>query len=274
MTVYVEYVLIDNLIIDYLMLKATFTLTGITYARGRLFLCALFGAVVALIYPFLSHVVFFAVSVKVLSGFLIVLLAVNYPSWRNYLVNVFIFFVYTFATGGVIIGVFNLLGLEYSSEISVALSVVWVYFVLKGFGAVVKYFFKRKQIAQFTYQVEVCLCGKIATVCGFLDTGNGLYDREKPVIICSKKWFYSFVGKNLLKLPFKKIRVSTVSGQTENIAVYLDYLKIYINGEAHIFEQMPLCAVESVGSGYDLILHPELFKENCDESFSKVEKVS
>ena len=54
MIVYIEYVLIDNFIIDYLMLKATFNLTGMPVKKRRLFLCAFLGAAIALMYPLMQ----------------------------------------------------------------------------------------------------------------------------------------------------------------------------------------------------------------------------
>ena len=78
MTVYVEYVIINNLIIDYMMLKATFSLTRTEYRKRRLFICAFLGALISLIYPLIEAHFLILTSVKVLSGVLIVLLANNY----------------------------------------------------------------------------------------------------------------------------------------------------------------------------------------------------
>ena len=95
MTVYIEYVLIDNLVIDFLLLKATFALTSIDYKRGRLFLCAFLGAIIALIYP-LIHIKIVSTLIKVLSGFLLTALAVKYKNKKSYFINTAIFFTFTF----------------------------------------------------------------------------------------------------------------------------------------------------------------------------------
>ena len=126
MTVYVEYVLIDNLVIDYLLLKATFALTGINYARGRLFVCAFFGAIVALVYPLITNKAL-SLIIKVLTGFLITLLAVKYRSKKEYCVNTALFFCLTFLSGGAFIGVCSILGIDYSSEFSIAVMILPVY---------------------------------------------------------------------------------------------------------------------------------------------------
>ena len=54
MTVYIEYVLIDNFIIDYLLLKTSLALSGVMVKRARLFFCAFLGAGFALLLPVIS----------------------------------------------------------------------------------------------------------------------------------------------------------------------------------------------------------------------------
>ena len=120
MTVYIEYVFIDNLIIDYLLFKATFTLTGNGYNKGRLLFCAFLGGVFALLYPLISAHTVIVTVIKVLFGLLIMLLANSYRTKKNFYVNTVVFFGLTFLVGGAIIGVFSLLGLEYSAEFSIA----------------------------------------------------------------------------------------------------------------------------------------------------------
>ena len=139
MIVYIEYVLIDNFVIDYLMLKATFTTTGKRYKKGRLFLCAFLGAIIALVFPLIKVHSVILIAIKVLSGILIILISNDYQKKKDFYVHALLFFWYTFLTGGVIIGVFNILGLNYSSEISIALMVIPVYFVLSACIHVIKF---------------------------------------------------------------------------------------------------------------------------------------
>lgn len=274
MTVYIEYVLIDNVIIDYLLLKATFALTGNGYSKGRLLFCSFLGAVIALVYPLIAHVKFISFMVRILSGFLLTLVANVYPSKRAYLINTLIFFLLTFAVGGAIVGIYNIFGLDYSAQFSVAIMVLPVWVLIACVNSTIKYIYRRKDIEAFIFKVDITLRKKTATVRGFLDTGNGLYDGENPVVLCEKKFFVDFVGENLHKIKLKKIMVKTVSGSVENIAVELDQIKIYIEEQANIFNKVTLCVADTVGDGYDLILHPAFYKENSDERIKQVEKVS
>ena len=274
MTVYIEYVIINNVIIDYLMLKATFVLTGNPIRKRRLFLCAFLGGVIALIYPALEINQTILTLVKIMSGVLIVLLAGQYKSVKNFYVNAIIFFFCTFLTGGVIMGVFNLFGIEAQSEFIVAGIVIPVYLVLRFFGEVVKYFFKRKNVESLIYEVEISLNSKKLKVKGFLDTGNSLFDNGEPVIICDKHFAKKNFADQIVKMKFKKIEVLTATGRRENLAFKLDRLVLYNGNKEHIYENVTVCISHVNFDGYDLILHPDLLEEDIkDENVVNIEKV-
>lgn len=259
MVVFVEYVLIDNLIIDYLMLKATFNLTGITINKRRLFLCAFFGAIVSLVYPLLSSLVVLESLLKIFSGLLMVLLASSYKSLKSYYINAVIFFCFTFLTGGAILGVFSLFNIEPSGEVSVALMVIPVYLILKGLTQVVQYFFSRSTVATFTYKVKVKAFDKTTTLRGFLDTGNNLFDGDNPVVVCDKRVFMSILGDNIAKAKLKRLEIITASGKSRNFCFELDQLILYIDDKENKFNNVTLClSNKNCGEDFDLILHPQL----------------
>lgn len=276
MTVYIEYVLIDNFLIDYLLLKATFSTTGISVRKGRLFLCAIFGAVTAIVYPFFENFYILQTVFKIFSGLLIVLIAVKFSSVKSYVINALIFFLYTFLMGGAIIGIYNLLNIPYQTEISVAFMVIPVYLLITGMERVIKYLYRRREIMKLTVKVELEFSNKKVALNGFYDTGNGVYDGDSPVIFCTKKTFTEIVGDNLLRAKLKKICIFTVNGETENFAVSLDKIKIYNKDEPNIYNNVTLCATKnSVGDGYDVILHPALMESDYEnQNYRKVKKVS
>ena len=259
MIVFVEYVVIDNLIIDYLMLKATFNLTGAPLKKRRLFLCSIFGALISLVYPLLSHLTFLQTLLKILCGLLIVLLANNYKSVKSYYINTVIFFCFTFITGGAILGVFSLFNINPTGEISVALMVIPVYLVLRGLTQVVQYFYSRKTVACFTYKVKVKALNKTTTWRGFLDTGNNLFDGDRPVVVCDKRVFLAILGDQVAKAKLKRLDIITASGKSRNFCIELDELILYIDGKENKFNNATLClSKQNCGDDFDIILHPQL----------------
>ena len=275
MTVYIEYVIIDNVIIDYLLLKATFALTGYVCVRKRLFLTAFLGALIALVYPLLDGVPIIMTAVKVLTGFLLTLVATTYKNAREYYITTLLFFTLTFLTGGAITGLFSLFSFSYSAEVSIAVMFLPVYVLLKVLGQVIAFLYRRKSVISQVCIVEMCFGGRTVKARGFFDTGNALYDGQSPVIVCEKQLFKKILGDNVLGVGLKKISVSTINGQTQNYALKLDSLRIYISNIPNIHNNVTLCLSNSaVGEGYDVILHPDLIKENNDEVIVQVENVS
>ncbi len=275
MTVYIEYVIINNVIIDYLMLKATFLLTGNPLHKRRLFLCAFLGGIIALVYPTLQINQVILTLVKIMSGLLIVLLASEYKSAKSFYINAVIFFFYTFTTGGVIIGVFNIFNLEYQTEFIVASIVIPVYLVLRVLAQVKDYFFRRKTVESLIYELELSLNNQTLDAKGFLDTGNSLLDNGEPVILCDKHFAKKLIAENIAKIKFKKIEISTATGKRQNLAFKLDRLVLYTLDKEHIFNNITVCISHLNFEGYSVILHPDLIKENKrDEDVVSIEKVS
>ncbi len=275
MTVYIEYVLIDNFIIDYLMLKASFTLTASSVSRVRLFLCAFFGAIFALFYPLIDINDIILTLIKVCFGLVMVLIAGKFKSKKDFYVTAIVFFVYTFLTGGAIIGIFNILSLPYSSEISIAIMVIPVYFVFIGITAVAKYLYRQKDVNSYIREVEITAFGICKRGKGFYDTGNELYDGDNPVIVCNKNFAQEFLGGDITKLKLKKLCVNTVNGRQENFAFNIDEIKIYNGDKPNIFNNVTLCIVgQRVGRNYDVILHPALKESNDEKTTFKTQKVS
>lgn len=273
MTVYIEYVIIDNFVIDYLLLKAAFTLTNTPVRKGRLFFCAFFGAVAALVYPLLQLHALLLAAIKIVTGLLIALLAADYKNVKHYYINAILFITLTFATGGAIMGIFNLVGLSYSTEFSVAFMILPAYAVIKAITAVIKYIYRRKDVAARTYPCELVLNGKTIKTDGLLDTGNMLYDGDSPVIVCNKEIAIKLIDKTLPEI--KRIECNTVNGKSFMPALKLTAVKIYSEENRNIIYNVTLAVTRSpIGTGYGVILHPALMEKNYVEYVDKTQGIS
>ncbi len=274
MVVYIEYVLIDNFVIDYLLLKATFVITNLSVKKGRLFLCAFLGGVFALTYPFMQEIGFLLTIIKILFGLLLMLLATNYKSIKSYYVNTLIFFALTFLTGGTILGLSNILGIELGTEFSIVIIILPTYLIIKGITELIKYIYKRKEVVSFIYDIELMLNNNVVKAKGFLDTGNGLYFNNEPVIICNKKLFLGLINSNSQLPKLEKIECKTVGGKTSLLAVKINSLKIYFNNEERIFNNVVMAITKEVSVEYQVILHPSFIGGNYVSSNTKIKNVS
>lgn len=254
MTVYVEYVFIDNFFIDLMLLKTAYTITGRSVPRGRLILCSLSGAVFAVLYPLITDNIIIITAAKILFGLLLAFIAAKFSSAKEYLCFTAVFLGLTFFTGGAIIGAFNLFGIEYSSELSIALMVLPVYILIRFITALIRYFYRTKDLSGLIVKTEIFFGGKCATVRGFFDTGNALYDELTPVIVVSARAIAPIITPALLKNA-KYITVNTAVGKEKKISFKPDMLVIYSGEIKNIFYNVRVCVADKTFNGYDAVLH-------------------
>ncbi len=275
MVIYVEYVLISNFIIDFLLLKSAFFTAGEGFSNKRLFFCALLSSGFSLVYPLINAPKIIEILIKIAFGFLIILISANHKKLTKFCILVGVFFFYTFLLGGITLAIFSTFEISYQSQLVKMLIIVPVYFVYRFSVWLSVYLYRKKNLNAFTYQVEITIGEKTQRCIGFLDTGNGVYYQNSPVIFCSKKFALNLVDLTKIK-GLNKITIGTLNGSEQKLCVKTSCVKIYQGNKMNIFDNVRLC-IASVGfeSGYDILLHPALFKENYEnQPINKTQKVS
>lgn len=263
MTVYVEYVLIDNLVIDFLLLKAALYTAGISVSKKRLFLAAAAGAAVALIYPALGLANALLIPLKISSGLLIVLLSARFRRPKEYFIVAALFLFYTALLGGAISAIYALFTIDGKKELSAAFIILPAYVIMKAALKAVRYVYKRKEVAAFTFFAEITVCGVTVTANAFLDTGNNLYDGDKAVVLISSSLAKKFFDGGKL-FTIKKLPIETVNGKTFLPAFCADKLILKTTEKAETaetfkYENVTLCAAKTgFSAGCEVIIPPSL----------------
>lgn len=277
MTVYIEYVLINNFIIDFFLLKTTFLLSGKSAKIYRLILASLFGSVVALIYPLINLSPILTALFKLLVGIMLLVISKNYSEKKEFIVCALFFLSLSALLGGGVFMAYSLFGVMEVSELGVALCCIPAYFITAFIKKMIVIFYKRADLERFTFEVEIFYSEKSVKGRAFLDTGNNVYYNNTPAVICNKRFFSSLnlEPKDFKKL--KKIKIDTINGQTENYCILLDRLKI-LNGQTeNIIDNVWMVITNKSILGVDLILHPRLLIKKGgedDETYREVKKVS
>lgn len=189
MQVYIEYVVIDNMVIDTLILLLTCRLNKIDIKKWKIFLISVYGTLFALLIPMLSGI--WLVLAKLICGFSMALFLLQKPTIKKYIIVALSFFLSTMLLGGVCLGFCTLFNIKYvvtngaisiyNFPVGLALTLaVITYFVLKSF---ISYFFKVKQTSKFMYNIKLEYGNVKLSTKAFLDTGNRLVDHktQKPV---------------------------------------------------------------------------------------------
>ena len=273
MTVYIEYVLIDNLVIDYLLFSLTFALLGRSGVRKRLFLCSLLGATFALLYPLLLGDGIISVIGKVLFICLDALFVDNFSKFKDYLLFLTVLLMVTFLTGGIILGALNILGIKEYSEVCVATVILPVFITTKIIRYMLKTLNNKRSVLSLQYEVDLSLKDILVKAVGFMDTGNLVFNGNSPVIFCEKP----FMKKFLTKFPLPKIfyvEIETVASKEKLPAIKIDKVVIRKNKTAYTYTGVTLCACRNVGVGYQIILNPVFLEGKEDEDFGAIKKTS
>ncbi|MBO5286211.1 MAG: sigma-E processing peptidase SpoIIGA [Clostridia bacterium] len=258
MGVYVELVFINNFIIDLTLLKCSVALSKAKTGVWQLLFCAIFTASVTLFFPFLKNNALLPV-IKTAFGFLVVLLSIQYKNLKSYLFTSLIFFALTFFTGGAIIGISNILGIDKNQDLFIYLQFIPVV-ILGGVGLlIIKIIYRKKDTLKYTFNIEILIDNFNIKCNGFLDTGNTVYHHFTPIVFCSKeisdKIIASNIGKKTVKVP-----INTVNGFSMIKVILNTKIKIYLNDKKHIYLNVGL-ALTDKNLRHDVILHPSLIKE-------------
>lgn len=259
MEIVVEYVILQNLFIDYLIFKTT---EGILKIKGNhIVLISMFASVFSLILPIFYLPKFAEFIIKIFLGILLVSLTFKFKSFLSFL-KIFLTFLFsTFLYGGVCACFVETFG-QLHTLIILAI-VVATYCI---FEWLLKYINKRKTIENFCYDVLLENGDKVLNCKGFLDTGNMLVDplTKKPVCLVGLKLFeelgFEIDFKDLLTKNFdlKKLSLGhyicldTVGQGNKVLAFEVD--KISVKGKEEVKKPMLAVCLKNF-SNYEIILN-------------------
>ena len=238
MEVIIEYVLLDNFVIDCILLYCTHKLLRLPTNEWGIVLASTCGAVFALFSPLLNFDGVYIVLIKLFVALVMTLVAGL--SFYKLFLRFLCFVALTFLFGGMLIALCYFAGVNvvqgasimYFSEIPLG-SVSGLGFVFLLFCVhLCKRIWQRVKFTQFLCKVDLTINSKTITLDGFLDSGNNLRTKDNvPIIILKEedlKFWFSFSDRmNILmgkcqgvklKNP-QKVNISSV-GNSTNILVF------------------------------------------------------
>lgn len=260
MNVYVEYVVLDNFVIDCLILWAVALTLRISYTWWRIALGGAVGAACAVASVFVHGVWLYLLK----AACLILMCVVTVDFGKKLFWHILLTVAYTFVLGGAITGLFNLLQIDYVNgdgqfyQMKVPLFVYVVAVALVAFlcYSIVIYVKNAKKLAPYRKKVQIVL-DRTYTVDGYCDSGNSLYYNGLPVCFVTKKFngFADYFASQTLCGRAVDIEVATVTGVQKVVAVEG---KIALNGEEYkVYLALPK---EKCQTEYNVLLSNEF----CD----------
>jgi len=272
MEVYIEYVILDNLIIDYLIVFFTQFLLSTRFKKINTLLSVVFGVVCAVVLPLFSIKTMYLFLIKILIGFLMVLMLKKYANFREFLTTCIVLFTITFLFGGLCMGVCNMLGLKTNGgqvlingyEFPMSIFVVFASMYIYLFVQLIKYLKHKNKITNFYFDVQIKQNEKTYYLRGFLDTGNKLLDNSEPVVIIPLKQFLKiFKDYPLEKIPLGKapnnphyINTLSVGDKNKILVLDIDEISIKNNEKSGVYKNVKLgISKANFSSDFDMLLH-------------------
>ena len=227
MEVVIEYVLIDNLVINFLILYITSFALKLNYKKLRLFFADVFGTSVAIVFPLLNLHFALLLFLKILVGVLIVLIAFKVEKFKQFLILFFTFLLSTALLGGITFLIYYLISGSLnlteclSNSYSFPLGIIWLglsLFVLFN-KKIIDFIISKQKSKKFLYKIEFQTKFKKIKTDAYLDSGHKLVDPTDnlPVIIIN----YNVFSK-LYKIPIENILLKNVPNELQNA----HYIKI------------------------------------------------
>ncbi len=182
MEVYIEFVILDNLIINYILLNLVNLTLKLNAKKSLMLISSLTGMIVAIFLPLitLNNIVLFVI--KIFLGLIMVLIIKKPKDFKSFIVEFSLFLTYTFVLGGMCFGVMFMLNTKtsfsgvilYNFEIPVSLFILLGLFYLKFMIKLIKTIRKKFTFNNFYYDVKVTNNNISLYLNGFLDSGNQL----------------------------------------------------------------------------------------------------
>ena len=267
MKVYIEFVIIDNLVLTASIAGLSYAAAGMRVHKRRTAAAAVVGTVISVFYPFWSLATPLLIVAKLTVG--ILLGVIMFARLQKPVLGVTLFFLQTAAVGGLCFFVNYLI----TGDIGEALTgtPVLPYCVPSAIGAAA--FFigryavrvaKRKRAeAAYKYDVGIVMNGITAIMKGYLDTGNCLFDEKTslPIIVIKLSSLCKAFGRGetINKVAGYKIAQSVGKVETKLFLIKPDKFILYSDGKMNKYSDVMLGITETGFSRKeDMLLHPSV----------------
>lgn len=262
MTVWIELVLLQNFIVDFSLLYLTCRTARLSPEPLRLVSASVSGGIFALLFSLLSLPWWAASFIRLAFGGILCLISLPIDR-KNLLLGVVLFYFYCFLYGGLLWGLYSVFSIDFLSEqtgnmaaFALALLPIFLFFCLFCIRRAAKRWLQRKS----DYPCTLYLGEEKVQLKGLMDTGNSLSYRQSPVCLIARE----VQEKRGMSFPISSCMVVRTATGEGILPVFRAKIKIYSERKENIIDNVYF-AVSShpLGGDYEVILHPQLLKEEC-----------
>ena len=208
MTIYIDIIIVENLIMNYIILYATGLISKSKISHLRIFLASIIGALYAVAEYIFKLNIYSNILVKIILSVIIVFIAFNPQDVKKMCKQLILFYLTTFTFGGVatyLIYVLKPQNIIIKNGMYVGTYVLKVIFIGAILGTVIliiSFKFAKNKITKkdMICKVKIKLNEKEITLDTMVDTGNMLKEplTGNPVVVVEKTSLYGVIPKEIL----------------------------------------------------------------------------
>ena len=275
--VYVDVLLVVNLIVDFFLLKITFKLLKANPKPIRILISSGIGAISSLYIFFPESTAFIDITVQLIISSLMMLSALGFKTLKYFLRSVAVFFTVTCVYGGIMTALWQVLkpkGMVINNSV-VYFNISPLVLILSTVSGYFLYLFLSKIFALPSKTAKSCsltlyALGKSVGLTGIIDTGNSITDilSGSEIIIVDKAVAVSLLGtENFLSDPVYATRYRTVPCDTVMGRSLLEGFRCDM-GEIRFEDKIislnnPIIALSKtpIKENYSAILNPKILEK-------------
>ena len=279
MPVYIESLVCENLVMDYLIGALSYRFLRLRQDGVRLFFCAVTGATLAVLFPLLPSQPVLLAAYKIGSG--VILAIILYAKKYRFLRGLVAVWCAAFLFGGCLFALRLLCFKSLLEAFKRPLPLyVWLtvsamlifYRLLRSFVCTGH---RRKTLQANLFRYSITALDRTVTGEGFLDTGNGLYDAQSglPVVVVHVRAFLPVLTEEETLLVCtghadrvfgaRRMRCNGVGGEASLWLIRPQSFAVYLGSDGHIVKDVMVglsFGVPTNREGYTAILHPSLWE--------------
>lgn len=266
MTIYIESFLLQNILINYCLLRLVELTTKSKTGVFRLIISSIFGAFFSVIVAIFLNNNLIINILKLLCSLIMIRVAFKVKI-KNFIFNLILLFIYTYAFGGAVMTITGSVytsnaGIVMNSKVSlevISLTLIAVSYIFELVAKVIK---QKVAYSRFIYQLTLYLGNKHIKINGFLDTGNMLKYEGESVVIIDLPSFIKLADTNLINYSltdFKQVKTGTVNGCQNLKIIKLDKIKIKNGKKTKIISNQYVAITNKINSdNYSALISPNL----------------
>lgn len=246
MKVYIEDFFIQNLIINFCLLRLVFLTTKPKSSFLKILISSIIGAGFSVFSAIFIESELFMNTTKLICAIFMIFIAFK-SSFKLQVFNLILLFIYTFSFGGIILSLsnnfsqtnFGLLILPKVNLYVITLTLIILTYI---FELVSKHLKEKVLTNKFIYEITLYFNKQKLKINAYLDSGNLMKIKDKPAIILDLKTYLKLSKKTLVDYIFsnkKTINTATITTNQNLTYVELEKVEIKRKNNCLVFKNQP-----------------------------------